>query len=290
MACDFPLMGSSTSMSNSAMGETSMSNQADRYSTTYGNFTSGLSAEIRRQVYGDDIGQNSWTTAEEQIGFAEKSDLRRDSHLLEVGCGSGGPAIFLARTIGLKITGVDINEAGISAANAAATAAGLAHRAKFICLDGGETFPFADYSFDAIQSIDAINHIPDRMALLSELSRLLRPGGSLLYTDPVIVTGAISSEEIAVRSSIGFFLFVPLGENERLLRKAGFDLVSSEDVTENTATISARWAEVREKRRSELIEAEGLDSYEKSLGFSRVVHALSSSRRLSRFMFLARRQ
>jgi 2-polyprenyl-3-methyl-5-hydroxy-6-metoxy-1,4-benzoquinol methylase len=159
------------------MGETSMSNLADRYNTTYGNFTRGLSAEIRRQVYGEDIGQNSWTTAEEQIGFAEKSDLRRDSHLLEVGCGSGGPAIFLARTIGLKVPGVDIHEAGISAANAAATAAGL-----------------------------------------------------------------------------------------------------------------ARWAEVREKRRSELIEAEGLDRYEKSLRFSRVVHALSSSRRLSRFMFLARRQ
>lgn len=264
--------------------------QVDRYTATYGSFATRLSAEIRREVYGEDIGQNSWTTAEEQAGFAERSGLTRDSHVLDVGCGSGGPAMFLARAIGLRVTGVDINEAGIAAANAAAIAAGLGQRAKFMCLDESGSLPFADRSFDAVQMIDAVNHIPDRRALLADLGRVLRPGGTLLYTDPVLVTGAISSEEIALRSSIGFFLFVPRGENERLLAEAGFDLVASEDVTANTAMISARWVEVRERRRAELIDAEGLDTYEGSLRFSRAVHALSSSRRLSRFMFLARRR
>jgi SAM-dependent methyltransferase len=223
------------------------------------------------------------------MDFARKSALTRDSHLLEVGCGSGGPAIFLARTVGLTVTGVDINEAGIEAANAGAIAAGVADRAKFICLDGGGRFPFSDQSFDAVQSIDAINHIPDRTALLVELHRLLRPGGTLLYTDPVVVTGPINSEEIAARSSIGFFLFVPHGENERLLEENGFKIVSTENVTANTAMISARWIEAREKWRAELIEAEGAETYEGSLKFSRAVYALSSSGRLSRFMYLARR-
>src|SRR5262249_42634425 len=157
----------------------------------YGSFATRLSIEIRKEVYGEDIGQNSWTTVEEQTGFAERAGLTRDSHLLDVGCGSGGPAMFLARTIGLRITGVDINEAGIAAANAAAMAAGLGPRAQFICLDGSGALPFADRSFDAIQMIDAINHIPDRLALLRELCRVLRPGGALLYTDPVVITGAI---------------------------------------------------------------------------------------------------
>ena len=197
-----------------------MSKSVDRYNTTYSRFATEISARIRREVFGEDIGQNSWLTADEQIAFAEKSGLTRDTHLLEVGCGSGGPALFLARTLGLKVTGIDINEAGITKANAAASDAGIADRAQFICLDGSGRFPFPDRSFDAIQSIDAVNHIPDRKGLLAELHRVLRPGGTLLYTDPVIITGAVSSEEIAARSSIGFFLFVPPGrERAAIARK-----------------------------------------------------------------------
>jgi cyclopropane fatty-acyl-phospholipid synthase-like methyltransferase len=269
--------------------EIGMSKTVDRYNTTYSRFATALSIEIRREVFGEDIGQNSWTTAEEQVGFARKAGLGPNSHLLEVGCGSGGPAIFLARTLGLTVTGVDINEAGIAAANAAAMSAGLTERAKFICLDGGGTFPFADQSFDAVQSIDAFNHIPDRRALLTELHRLLRPGGTMLYTDPVVITGPVSSEEIAARSSIGFFIFMPPGENETILQECGFDLVSAEDVTANMELIAGRWLKARENRRTELIEAEGVETYEGSVKFSRAVIALSKSRRLSRFAFLARR-
>ena len=213
-----------------------MSTVADHYDTTYSRFTSELNAEMRRDVYGEDIGQHSWVTAEEQISFAKKSGLGSNSHLLEVGCGSGGPAVFLARTLGLTVTGIDINEAGIATAKATLARPAWLIAANFVRHDGGETFPFADQSFDAIQSIDAVNHIPDRKALLTELHRLLRPGGTLLYTDPVIVTGPVNSEEIAVRSSIGFFIFMPPGENERLLQECGFDLVSAEDVTANIAT------------------------------------------------------
>jgi len=268
-----------------------MSETTDRYHMTYSQFTSPLSAEMRREVYGEDIGQNSWLTAEEQIRFARRAGFDRNTRLLEVGCGSGGPALFLARSLGLSVTGVDINQAGIAAANEAAARAGLAKLARFVCLDGGSgMFPFEDGSFDAAQSIDAINHIPDRTALLHELHRLLKAGGALLYTDPMVLTGAISSEEIAARSSVGVQLLVPPDENERLLEACGFDLVAKENVTANTAMISERWAKARESRRSALVKAEGEEAYERSVRFSRMVHALSSSGRLSRFMFLARRR
>ena len=79
------------------------------------------------------------------------------------------------------------------------------------------------------------------------------------------------------------------GENERLLHESGFDLVAKEDVTANTAMTSARWITAREKLRAELIETEGVEIYEGSQKFFNAVHALSSSGRLSRFMFLARR-
>ena len=56
------------------------------------------------------------------------------------------------------------------------------------------------------------------------MARVLRAGGRLVFTDPLVVTGALTADEIAVRSSIGFFLFVPAGLDERLLDQAGFDV------------------------------------------------------------------
>ena len=266
-----------------------MADRIDSYSVTYGSFASELSAEIRREAFGEDIGQNSWTTAPEQLGFAASAALTPASHLLEVGCGSGGPALFLARSVGLSITGIDINAAGIDAANQAAEAAGLAARARFRCTDAGAAFPFGEASFDAAQIIDAINHIPDRPALLAELHRVLKPGAILLYTDPVVITGPVTNEELALRSSIGFFVFMPPGENERMLAAAGFKVKGVEDRTRNVVETSRGRLEAREKRRAALIELEGQNGFDGYQTFLGIVHALSSSGRLSRFAFLAER-
>ena len=70
-------------------------------------------------------------------------------------------------------------------------------------------------SQDAITCIVAVNHFPDRAYAIADRARLLKPGGRLLFTDPITVTGALTNTEIAVRSSAGFYLFVPHGYDER---------------------------------------------------------------------------
>jgi SAM-dependent methyltransferase len=259
------------------------------YNTGYGDFAGQIRAQIRQETYGKDIGQNSWLTADEVDRFARLAGWSSTTVLLEIACGSGGPAIYLAETLGLKVTGVDINEAAIETATAMAAEKNVADRARFCRTDASAKLPFEDQSFSAVQCVDSINHLPDREAVLKEWHRVLRPGGMLLYTDPIVVTGALTNAEIAARSLIGFFLFVPPGENERALREAGFALVHHEDVTENEASTSARWIAAREARRAELIEIEGLETFEGTQRFLETVHALSSTRRLSRHMFLARR-
>jgi SAM-dependent methyltransferase len=259
------------------------------YNTAYGDFAADIRAQIRLETYGQDIGQNSWLTAEELNRFAGLAGLTRESELLDVACGSGGPALHLAATIGLKVTGIDINEASVAVANKAAADRNLTGRARFVCVDAGGRLPFEDELYSAVQCIDSINHLPSRVAVLREWRRVLKPGGTLLYTDPIIVTGALTNEEIAIRSSIGFFLFTPPGENGRVVQEAGFTLERREDVTENEAATSARWLAARETQRAGLIESEGLETFEGTQRFLRTVHALSSSRRLSRHMFLARR-
>jgi ubiquinone/menaquinone biosynthesis C-methylase UbiE len=266
-----------------------MSDKVPFYRSTYGNFAAEVLAAIRAETYGSDIGQNSWLTAGEQESFGRHLGLSPGKRLLEVACGSGGPALFLAERFAVSVTGIDVSEDGVAAANHEAGRRGLDGRAVFQVADATLPLPFAGDSFDAVQCIDAINHLRDRAAVLAEWRRVLRPGGLLLYTDPVVVTGPVTSEEIATRSAIGFFLFLPEGGNQRLIGEAGLDLVHHEDATGNEVETSSRWIAAREKRRAELVAIEGEETYAGTQAFLRTVHALSLSRRLSRHLFVARK-
>jgi SAM-dependent methyltransferase len=265
-----------------------MSAPVDYYSTTYGSFSDTVMAEIRRETYGEDIGQNSWLTADEMRQFIVMLRLTRDSRLLEIASGSGGPAIFIARTTSCDVTGVDINENGIANANRMAADQHIQDRARFQHIDAGRTLPFSEGSFDALICIDSINHLPDRTGVLRDRHRIVKPGGHILFTDPIVVTGILTNEEMAIRSSIGFFLFVPPGENERLLNEHGFQLIISTDVTANEAMVSKRRRDARQRHRAELLKIEDENTFEGTQRFLEVVYRLSSEQRLSRIAYLAR--
>src|SRR5436190_7734725 len=115
-------------------------------------------------------------------------------------------------------------------------------------------------------------------------------GGRALYTDAMIVTGALSNEEMAARSSIGYYLFLPPGENERLIREAGLELLRADDVTEAAAVLSKRWRDARALRQSELVKVEGEANFDGLQTFLACVHNVAGERRLSRFLYLARKR
>ncbi len=257
-----------------------MGERVDLYGS-YGDFAGVVLAAVRRETFGEDIGQNSWTSAEEYARFAGWLGLRGGEHVLEVACGAGGPALHMARTVGCRVTGVDSDAGGIAEATRRAGAG-----ATFLVADANAALPFADGSFDGVVCVDAVNHLRDRAAVLREWRRVLRPGGRAVFTDPVVVTGAVTAEELAVRASIGFFLFVPRGENERLIEEAGLRLVGTEDVTENAAVIAGRWRAAREAHREGLVKSEGAERFEGLHRFFGMVHRLAAEKRLSRVAFV----
>src|SRR5215467_7688769 len=210
-------------------------NPVDLYNNVYSGFRSDAELAVRRQTYGEDIGQSSWMTAGEWLRFADLLGVTDASEVLEVGSGSGGPAIYLALKRKCRVTGVDINEHGVRNALALAADRGVADRLDFRVANAGAPLPFPEGRFDAILSNDAMCHIPQRLDVLREWHRVLRPEGRALFTDAMVITGPVSNEELAIRSSIGFYLFVPPGENERLLRQAGFGLLGVEDLTGSAA-------------------------------------------------------
>ena len=259
------------------------------YDTAYAGSAQRVYQEIRRETYDLDLGQTGWMMAEEFRGFWPLLHLTAGSRVLEFGCGVGGCAVYLARMTQAEVTGIDINENGIRNARQLAETEGQA-RLRFEQVDGAERLPFADESFDAVFSNDAMCHIPNRLDALNEWFRVLKPNGRALFTDAMIVTGAITNEELATRSSIGRYLFLPPGENERLIAQAGFELLSSVDLTAGPAGISKRWHDARAQKCDDLIQIEGERNFEGLQKFLVCVHTVSKERRLSRFMYLANKQ
>jgi SAM-dependent methyltransferase len=264
-----------------------MADTVDLYSNVYANFDSRAEAHVRRAAFGEDIGQSSWITAAEWLRFADQALVREDSHVLEVGSGSGGPAVYLADARGCRVTGIDINEHGVRNGEHLAAVKGAADRLTFQVADASKPLPFQSATFDAVLSNDAMCHISNRLEVLVEWHRVLRPRGRMLFTDAMIVTGLVSQEELAVRSSIGWYFFVPPGENERLIVRAGFTLLSSEDVTAAAELIARQWHAAREQYRDELVAREGEANFAGLQRFLACVHRLSAERRLSRYCYLA---
>jgi 2-polyprenyl-3-methyl-5-hydroxy-6-metoxy-1,4-benzoquinol methylase len=261
----------------------------DHYNANYGHFQTDLYAEIRREAFGEDIGQNSWLTADEQDNFLRWLDLAPGKRLLDVACGAGGPLLRMIAATGCSGIGIDVHDQAVATAISLTTQRGLTALAEFRAVDATSPLPFPDGMFDAITCIDAINHFPDRRHVIAEWARLLKPGGRLLFTDPITVTGALTNAEVAVRSSAGFYLLVPHGYDERVLAQCGLKVVVCEDATANMAKVAEARLAARASKSTRLREIEGDKSYDCQQEFLTVAARVAREGRLSRFVYVSQK-
>ena len=266
-----------------------MPEKVDLYNTSYGNSEVEVYSEIRRETYGVDLSQTSWVNREELAEIPRALQIDASSNVLEIGCGAGGCALHFAATVGCRVTGIDVNAHGIRAAEHSARAQQLAERVQFAEHDASSGLPFSDEAFDAVYSNDAFCHIRGRLNLLRECQRVLKTGGHLLFSDALVMNGALSNEEIATRGSIGYYIYVPRGENDRLLHEAGLTVLQAQDTTGQAATISQRWRNAREQRKSALLKIEGETNFDGLQRFLACVHTLTAEKRLARMLYVAGR-
>jgi len=127
--------------------------------------------------------------------LAAAARIDRDCHVLDVCCGMGGPARYLAHTYGCRVTGIDLAESRIEGARRLTRMAGLDGQ---VTLRTGNALdlPFADASFDVLISQEAFCHIPDKERLIGQCARVLKPGGRMAFTD-ILITDATRGETLA---------------------------------------------------------------------------------------------
>ena len=260
------------------------------FDDVYGRFDSPLMREMREEAYGQDIGQCSWTTAPELAEDIPRLKLGPTSHLLDLGCGPGGPLTYVAGRTGCRATGVDLSGPAVESARHRAAALGLSGMIETRVANLDDALPFPSNTFDAVMSIDVVIHLRDRAATFREVARVLRPSGAFLFTDASVVTGPISSEEVRLRSHHGVSLFVPPGFNESVLEQAGFVLVDRVDRTASALQAARGRMAARLARRAEMERVEGGAEFEAQLRYLATVVTLAERGAVARMRYVAELQ
>ena len=194
--------------------------------------------------------------------------------VLDIGCGTGGPAIVLAREMGAaRIVAVDVEAHLLERAAIHAKTAGVDDRIEFRPVAPGP-LPFDAETFDAVFSKDALIHIFDKQAIYREVLRVLRPGGVFLASDWLGGENTATSPEWAQFRAIAHldFTMATATETEATMRAAGFERVATRDRNEWFVGISRQEADqVAGPLREQLIEAVGEEIYSDWLAVRRVM-------------------
>jgi SAM-dependent methyltransferase len=116
------------------------------------------------------------------LELARLAGIRKESEVLDVGGGVGGPARTLANEIGCRVTVLDLTEEFVETGRELTSRTGLSDRIQF---EEGDALrlPFPDSTFDVLFTQHASMNIQDKAGLLREAHRVLRSGGSYAFHD-----------------------------------------------------------------------------------------------------------
>jgi len=227
-------------------------------------------------LMGDDLHYGVFDSPDEALAAAtqrltdlmvEHAQLEPGLEVLDVGCGSGGPASHLVREHGVRVLGITTSEVGVAAAIARAEALGLSG-SRFEVRDGTDN-GLAAGSFDRVWVLESSHLMADRAALVSECARVLRPGGRVVLCDlvrrreiPFLELREKRAAFATLRAGFGSARMDPLSSYASLMTEAGLEVDVELDLTEPTRPTFAAWQANLDRHRDEVVELIGADGAE----------------------------
>ena len=193
--------------------------------------TSILTVELLQHHDQDHFGGLAATDA-----LALHARINESTHVLDLCCGLGGPARYLAYHHGCRVTGVDMNTDRLAGAVRLTERTKLQDRVLFHHANALQT-GLADETFDVIVSQEAFCHIPNKKTLITECVRLLKPGGRIVYTDILARSSMTNEIRSRLETEMVFSELSTLEQYCHLLEEKGCQVIEVEDLSDNWAQI-----------------------------------------------------
>ncbi len=188
--------------------------------------------------------------------LASLAEIRREHSVLDVCCGLGGPARWIAHQIGCRVTGLDLTQSRIDSAKRLTARVGLTNLVGFVQGDAMD-MPLPAASFDRAYGQEAWVHIPDKRALLSECRRVLKNDSVLTFTDIVARAPLTIDESAQMASEMQFPSIVTAQHYLDLLPATGFIVERYDDLSPEWKDILVARLEMYRSLRDTTIERFG---------------------------------
>ncbi len=223
----------------------------------------GPADEIYRLLWGENIHMGWWADADPaerdlpeamdrtNREMARRAGIRPGSRVLDVGCGYGAAARFLARRLDCEVVGQNISERELDAARRQTDGAGLGDRVRFEYGDFHD-IPAAGGAFDVVWSQEAFLHGADKERILGECHRVLRPEGRLVVSDLTVGSQVPPGEREELYERVHSPRMWEFDTYVSGLEAAGFDVSVAEDWSQNVAATYQGVLDGLRNRRGEL--------------------------------------
>ena len=219
--------------------------------------TSILTVELLQHHDQDHFGGLAATDA-----LACHAKINESTHVLDLCCGLGGPARYLAYHHGCRVTGVDMNTDRLAGAVRLTERTKLQDRVLFHHANALQT-GLADETFDVIVSQEAFCHIPDKKTLIAECVRLLKPGGRIVYTDILARNSMTNEIRSRLENEMVFSELSTLEQYCHLLEGKSCQVVEVEDLSDDWAQILIDRLAMYRSLKEQTVSSFGLAHFQK---------------------------
>lgn len=187
-----------------------------------------------------DFDQDHYGGLEAVEALGRRAGIDALSRVLDVCAGLAGPARFMARRWGARVTGIDLSPDRAAGARRLSRAVGLDRLVRMVRGDA-QVLPFRAGAFTSVVSQEGLLHVPDKAATLAECRRVLLPGGRIAFSDWIATPRLSGGERRRLDEWMAAVTLQSIEGYKALLARAGFIAIGAED-------LSVEWVVILRKR------------------------------------------